>query len=254
VQPGQRVTLWLQILNASIIFLPESMNLTGKTAIVTGVSSGIGRATAEALLARGAAVAGWGRHAPEGLSHDRFQFFACDVRDEHAVAEAFTNTQRELGPEIHVLVNNAGLGLFGPIDGFKSEDWHAMFDTNVNGLFYCTRAVLPAMKKQRAGHIINVASLAATAGTANLAGYCATKYAVRGFSDALFKELRPDGLKVTCVMPGSVETNFNGATPGEQPNPHKMQPEDIAAAIVHALEAPDATMVSEIQMRPAQVK
>ncbi len=230
------------------------MNLNGKVAIVTGVSSGIGRATAEALLARGAAVAGWGRHAPEDLRHDRFQFFVCDVRDEHAVTEAFTNTQRELGPEIHVLVNNAGLGIFGPIDGFKSADWHAMFDTNVNGLFYCTRAVLPQLKKQHAGHIINVASLAATAGTANLAGYCATKYAVRGFSDALFKELRPDGIKVTCVMPGSVETNFNGATPGEQPNPHKMQPEDIAAAIIHALEAPDATMVSEIQMRPANVK
>jgi NADP-dependent 3-hydroxy acid dehydrogenase YdfG len=230
------------------------MNLNGKVAIVTGVSSGIGRATAQALLARGAAVAGWGRHAPEGLDHDRFQFFECDVRDEHAVAEAFTNTQRELGPDIHVLVNNAGLGIFGPIDGFQSEDWHAMFDTNVNGLFYCTRAVLPQMKKQHAGHVINVASLAATAGTAKLAGYCATKYAVRGFSDALFKELRPDGIKVTCVMPGSVETNFNGAQPGQEPDPHKMQPEDIAAAIVHALEAPEATMVSEIQMRPANVK
>jgi NADP-dependent 3-hydroxy acid dehydrogenase YdfG len=230
------------------------MDLTGKVAIVTGVSSGIGRATAEALLARGAAVAGWGRKAPEGLTNERFLFLECDVRDEHAVAEAFTNTQRELGLEIHVLVNNAGLGIFGPIDGFKSEDWHAMFDTNVNGLFYCTRAVLPQMKKQHEGHIINVASLAATAGTANLAGYCATKYAVRGFSDALFKEVRPDGVKVTCIMPGSVETNFNGATPGAEPNPHKMQPQDIADAIVHALEAPKATMVSEVQMRPAQVK
>jgi NADP-dependent 3-hydroxy acid dehydrogenase YdfG len=230
------------------------MNLTGKVAIVTGVSSGIGRATAEAFLARGAAVAGWGRKAPEDLDHERFLFFECDVRDEHAVAEAFTNTQRELGPEIHVLVNNAGLGVFGPIDGFRSEDWHAMFDTNVNGLFYCTRAVLPQFKQQQAGHIINVASLAATAGTANLAGYCATKYAVRGFSDALFKELRPDGIRVTCVMPGSVETNFNGATPGTEPDPYKMQPEDIAAAIIHAVEAPDVTMISEMQLRPAKVK
>ncbi len=230
------------------------MNLSGKVAIVTGVSSGIGRATAEDLLARGAAVAGWGRTAPAGLNHDRFQFFACDVRDEHAVAEALTNTLRELGPEVHILVNNAGVGIFGPIDGFKSEDWHTMFDTNVNGLFYCTRAVLPTMKKQHAGHIINVASLAATAGTANLAGYCATKYAVRGFSDALFKELRPAGIRVTCVMPGSVETQFNGATPGPEPDPHKMQPETIAAAIIHALEAPEATMISEIQMRPANVK
>ena len=230
------------------------MDLTGKVAIVTGVSSGIGRATADALLARGAAVAGWGRKAPEGLTNERFLFFECDVRDEHAVTEAFTNTQRELGPNIHVLVNNAGVGIFGAIDGFKSEDWHAMFDTNVHGLFYCTRAVLPQMKKQHEGHIINVASLAGTAGTANLAGYCATKYAVRGFSDALFKEVRPDGIRVTCVMPGSVETNFNGATPLAEPDPHKMQPQDIAAAIVHALEAPKATMISEIQMRPAQVK
>ena len=230
------------------------MDLTGKVAIVTGVSSGIGRATAEALLARGAAVAGWGRRAPEDLDHERFLFFECDVRDEHAVAEDYTNTQRELGLEIHVLVNNAGLGVFGPIDGFKSEDWHTMFDTNVNGLFYCTRAVLPQMKKQHAGHLINVASLAATAGTANLAGYCATKYAVRGFSDALFKEVRPDGVRVTCVMPGSVETNFNGAQPGTEPDPYKMQPEDIADAIIHALEAPDVTMISEIQLRPTNVK
>ena len=230
------------------------MNLSGKVAIVTGVSTGIGRATAEVLLARGAAVAGWGRTAPEGLNHDRFQFFECDVRDEHAVAEALTNTLRELGPAVHVLVNNAGVGKFGPVDGFKSEDWHAMFDTNVNGLFYCTRAVLPTMKKQHEGHIINVASLAATAGTAKLAGYCATKYAVRGFSDALFKEVRPDGIRVTCVMPGSVETHFGGMEPGDEPDPHKMQPETIAAAIIHAIEAPEATMISEIQLRPANVK
>jgi NADP-dependent 3-hydroxy acid dehydrogenase YdfG len=230
------------------------MELSGKVAIITGVSKGIGRATAEALLEKGAVVAGWGRTAPENLTHERFQFFECDIRDEVSVKEAYTNTLRELGPAVHVLVNNAGIGNFGPIDGFSSEDWHAMFDTNVHGLFYCTRAVLPEMKKQKEGHIINVASLAGTAGTANLAGYCATKYAVRGFSDALFKEVRPAGVRVTCVMPGSVETNFNGAEPGQEPDPHKMQPEDIAAAIVHALEAPQTVMLSEIQMRPTQPK
>jgi NADP-dependent 3-hydroxy acid dehydrogenase YdfG len=230
------------------------MELQGKVAIVTGVSAGIGRATAEALLARGAAVAGWGRHAPASLTHERFQFFECDVRDEHAVLEAFTNTQRELGPDIHVLVNNAGVGIFGAVAKFSSADWHTMFDTNVNGLFYCTRAVLTQMQQQGEGHIVNVASLAGTAGSANMAGYCATKYAVRGFSDALFKEVRPQGVRVTCIMPGSVETNFNGAQPGAAPNPHKMQPEDIAAAIVHVLEAPQATMISEIQLRPTNPK
>ncbi|GAB2780632.1 NADP-dependent 3-hydroxy acid dehydrogenase YdfG [Hymenobacter luteus] len=230
------------------------MDLSGKVAIITGVSKGIGLATAEALLARGAVVAGWGRTAPQGLQHERFQFFECDIRNEIAVQEAYMNTQRELGQEIHVLVNNAGIGNFGPVDGFSSDDWHAMFDTNVHGLFYCTKAVLPQMKKQREGHVINVASLAGTAGTANLAGYCATKYAVRGFSDALFKEVRPDGVRVTCLMPGSVETNFNGATPGQEPNPHKMQPQDVAAAIIHALEAPQTVMISELQMRPTQPK
>lgn len=230
------------------------MDLTGKIAIVTGPAKGIGRATTEALLQKGALVAGWGRTAPEGLDHERFQFFECDVRDEHDVAEALTNTQRELGPEIHVLVNNAGVGVMGDVDGFDSADWQLMFETNVNGPFFCTRAVLPQMKKQQAGHIVNVASLAGTVGTEGMAGYCATKFALRGFSEALFKELRPDGIRVTCIMPGSVETNFNGGHPGAQPNPHKMQPEDIAAAIVHALEASAATMISEIQLRPAQVK
>ncbi|GGF13629.1 SDR family oxidoreductase [Hymenobacter cavernae] len=230
------------------------MDLTGKIAIVTGVSKGIGRATAEALLAKGAIVAGWGRTAPEGLTHERFQFIECDVRNEISVQEAYVDTQREVGAEVRILVNNAGIGNMGPIDGFSSDDWHAMFDTNVHGVFYCTKAVLPQMKKQGEGHLINVASLAGTAGSANMAGYCATKFAVRGFSDALFKEVRQEGVRVTCIMPGSVETNFGGAEPGAQPDPHKMQPEDIAAAIVHALEAPKATMLSEIQLRPSQPK
>ncbi|OUJ72667.1 SDR family oxidoreductase [Hymenobacter crusticola] len=230
------------------------MDLTGKIAIVTGVSKGIGRATAEALLAKGAIVAGWGRTAPEGLTHERFQFFECDIRNEVSVQEAYVDTQREVGAEVRILVNNAGIGNMGPVDGFSSDDWHAMFDTNVHGVFYCTKVVLPQMKKQGEGHIINVASLAGTAGSPNMAGYCATKFAVRGFSDALFKEVRQDGVRVTCVMPGSVETNFNGAEPGAEPDPHKMQPEDIAATIVHALEAPKATMLSEIQMRPSQPK
>ena len=99
-----------------------------------------------------------------------------------------------------------------------------------------------------------VDNISFTAGTAGMSGYCATKFAVRGFSDALFKELRPAGIRVTCVMPGSVETNFNGNEPGAEPDPHKMTAESVAAAIVHAIEAPDTMMVSEIQLRPAQVK
>ena len=228
------------------------MDLTGKTAIVTGASKGIGRATVEALLARGAAVAGWGRTAPQGLVHDRFQFFECDVRDEHSVAEALTNTLRELGPEIHVLVNNAGLGLAGAVDGFKSEDWKLMFDTNVHGTFFCARAVLPQMKRQQLGHIINIASIAGTTGIENMAGYCATKFAVRGFSQSLFKEVRNDGIKVTCISPGSTQTNFFDEIPGTVANDSMMSPADIAGFIIYSLETPFNFHVVEAEMRPLQ--
>ena len=230
------------------------MDLTGKVAIVTGASKGIGRATVEALLARGAAVAGWGRTAPADLVHDRFQFFGCDVRDEHAVAEAYTNTQRELGPEIHVLVNNAGLGIAGPVDGFSSDDWRLMFDTNVHGTFYCARAVLPQMKRQQLGHIVNIASIAGTTGIENMAGYCATKFAVRGFSQSLFKEVRNDGIKVTCLYPGSTQTNFFDAIPGTTANDSMMSPADIAGAIIYSLETPPNFHIVDVEMRPLQPK
>lgn len=230
------------------------MDLTGKVAIITGASKGIGRATVEALLARGAAVAGWGRTAPNGLTHERFQFFECDVRDEHAVAEAFTNTLRELGPEIHVLVNNAGLGIAGPVDGFATENWKLMFDTNVHGTFFCSRAVLPQMKRQQLGHIINIASIAGTTGIENMAGYCATKFAVRGLSQSLFKEVRNDGIKVTCLFPGSTQTNFFDGIPGTAANDSMMSPADIAGFIVYSLETPFNFHVVEAEMRPLQPK
>ncbi|KAA9339418.1 SDR family NAD(P)-dependent oxidoreductase [Hymenobacter busanensis] len=230
------------------------MDLNGKVAIVTGVSKGIGLATAQLLLAQGAVVAGWGRHAPEGLTHERFQFFACDVRDEVSVTEALTNTQRELGQEIHVLVNNAGLGISGAIDGFSSEDWHRMFDTNVHGLFYCTRAVLPQMKRQQLGHIINISSIAGLTGIEMMAGYCATKYAVRGFSHSLFKEVRSDGIKVTCIYPGSTQTNFFDDIPGTTANPSMMQPEDIGSAILYAIQTPFNFHIVDVEMRPLQPK
>ncbi|UOQ70324.1 SDR family oxidoreductase [Hymenobacter cellulosilyticus] len=230
------------------------MNLTGKIAILTGVSKGIGRATAEALLAKGAIVAGWGRSAPEGLQHERFQFFECDVRDEVAVQEAYVNTRRELGAEIHVLVNNAGLGISGEVDGFSSDDWKLMFDTNVHGMFFCTKAVLPQMKQQQEGHIINISSIAGTTGIEKMAGYCATKFAVRGFSQSLYKEVRNDGIKVTCFYPGSTQTNFFDDIPGTEANDSMMRPEDIADTIIYALETPFNFHLVDIEMRPCSRK
>ena len=230
------------------------MQLEGKTAVVTGVSKGIGRATAEALLAAGAVVAGWGRSAPSGLAHARFHFFACDVRDENAVAVALAATQRALGPAVHVLVNNAGLGLAGAVAGFGTAEWKLMFDTNVHGLFYCTRAVLPLMKAQQEGHILNISSIAGLAGIENMAGYCATKFAVRGFSQALMKEVRNDGIKVSCFYPGSTQTNFFDDIPGSEANASMMQPKDVAATILYTLQAPKNFLIADVEMRPLQPK
>ncbi len=229
------------------------MDLTGKIVILTGVSKGIGLATVEALLAKGAIVAGWGRTRPE-LTHERFQFFECNVQSETAVQEAFVNTQRELGAEIRALINNAGLGIAGEVDGFSSADWHTMFDTNVHGTFYCTRAVLPQMKKQQLGHIVNIASIAGKTGIEKMAGYCATKFAVRGFSEAIFKEVRSHGIKVTCVYPGSVQTSFFDDIPGTEANSSMMQPQDIAGAILYALETPFNFHVVDLELRPLQPK
>jgi len=230
------------------------MDLSGKVAVVTGASKGIGRATVEALLARGAVVAGWGRAAPDGLAHERFHFFECDVRDEHAVTTAYANTVRKLGPNVHVLVNNAGLGVAGPVDGFSTDDWKRMFDTNVHGTFYCARAVLPQMKRQQLGHIVNIASTAGTTGIENMAGYCATKFAVRGFSQSLFKEVRNDGIKVTCLYPGSTQTHFFDHIAGTEANDSMMKPEDIASVIIYSLETPPNFHVVDVEMRPLRPK
>lgn len=230
------------------------MDLTGKVAILTGVSKGIGRATADALLAQGAIVAGWGRTPPKDLQHERFHFFECDVRKQASVQAAYAQTVVQLGDEVHVLVNNAGLGIAGPVDGFSVDDWHTMFDTNVHGTFYCCQAVLPAMKRQQLGHIVNISSIAGTTGIEKMAGYCASKFAVRGFSQSLFKEVRNDGIKVTCLYPGSVQTNFFDEIPGTEANEHMMQPQDIADTIIYALQTPFNFHIVDLEMRPLQPK
>lgn len=177
------------------------MNLEGKLIIITGVSKGIGLATAQALLQKGAIVAGWGRSKP-AISHPNFHFYATDVQDQHAVQEAFNETTRQLGADIFGLINNAGIGITAKFEELSVEDWHSMFRTNVDGIFYCTRLVLPEMKRLESGHIINVSSIAGTTGIEEMSGYCATKHAVRGISQSLYKEVRNFGIKVTCIYPG----------------------------------------------------
>ncbi len=234
------------------------MNLSDRVAVVTGAGSGLGLAFTRALLERGARVFGLARRRAvlEALQADlgpAFHPVVCDVTDEAAVASAFEMVLRE-GGRLDVLVNNAGLGRFGPADALSVDEWDVQMNTNLRGVFLCTRAALPVMKRQNTetgfgGHIVNIASVAGLVGNANLTAYNATKFGLRGFSEALMKEVREDGIKVTCLYPGSVGTPFFAAA-GVPPTPNPMRAEDVAATVVHVLEAPDNYLISEVAMRP----
>ncbi len=238
------------------------MDLKDKVVVVTGASSGLGLAFSEALVAKGAHVFGVSRRREtlEAIRDDlgeRFHPLPCDVTDEVQVKMAFEAVAREAG-QLDVLINNAGLGKFGPLDGMPTEHWTVQMETNLSGVFRCTREAVPLMKRQNAkdgfgGHIVNIASIAGLIGNPNLSAYNATKFGLRGFSEALMKELRDDGIKVTCVCPGSVATRFADVA-GSQGTANPMQAEDIAETVVHVLEGPDNYLISEVVMRPLRPK
>ncbi|QSE99241.1 SDR family oxidoreductase [Fulvivirga lutea] len=229
------------------------MELVDKVAVVTGVSKGIGRATVEALLKKGCLVAGWGRTAPD-IQHTNFYFFETDVQDLSSVKNAYHGTINSIGDDVSILVNNAGLGFEGELEQLTEEQWSTMFRTNVDGVFYCTQQVLPGMKELGEAHIINISSIAGQTGIPGMSGYCATKFAVRGFSQSLYKEVRNDGVKVTCIYPGSVQTNFFDSIDSVTANDNMMQPEDIASTIVHCLESDANYHHVDIEVRPLKPK
>ena len=229
------------------------MNLAGKIAIVTGASKGIGLATVHALLEAGAKVAGWSRTKPE-LTHENFVFVEVNMRDYASVEKAFQKTTEHYGGSAAVLINNAGLGFEGKFEDLDIEQWHQMFETNVNGIFYATKLALPGMKQNGEGHIINIASIAGTTGVPNMAGYAGTKHAVRGISHSLYKEVRQEGIKVTCIYPGSVRTNFFDGIDSVQTSEHMMRPEDMAETILHAIQTHKNFHLVDIEMRPLKPK
>lgn len=225
------------------------MKLDEQLAIVTGASKGIGLATVNALLGSGFKVAGWSR-SQVNLAHPFFTPYQVDVREHTSVEKAFEATCRDFGKTPSILINNAGLGYEYPFEELPLEKWHTMFQTNVDGMFYCTRLALPFMKKAGKGHIINISSVAGTTGIPGMTGYCATKYAVRGLSQALFKEVRKFGVKVTCIYPGSVQTNFFDEMSSVKVSDKMMKPEDIASTILHCLNSPDNYHHVNIEVRP----
>lgn len=189
---------------------------------ITGCSTGFGFALARLVLARGwrAVVTARDRARVAGLAdgvEDRALALALDVTDPAQIRSAVAESQRRFG-RIDVLVNNAGYGYQSSIEEGEEEKIRAQFDANVFGLFALTRAVLPAMRAQRAGHILNVTSVAGFVGFPASGYYAATKHAVEGFSDALSAEAGPLGIRVTCVEPGPFRTDWAGRSLVQTPN------------------------------------
>ncbi|MEP4532064.1 MAG: SDR family NAD(P)-dependent oxidoreductase [Cyclobacteriaceae bacterium] len=227
--------------------------LKGKNAIVTGVSKGIGLETVKLLLEAGVKVAGWSRQKPE-LEDPNFRFVKVDISNWEQVQAAHLASTDFLGNDIHFLINNAGFGVMAPIDEVVISDWKAMFDVNVHGLMYCTKMVVPDMKRMDAGHIINVSSIAGLNGIKNMSGYVATKHAVTGLGHSLMMELRDWGIKVTNVYPGSVNTAFFDDIDAIQANENMMRPEDIAKAIVDVLDTHPNLLPADLELRPLRPK
>ncbi|HCC55893.1 MAG TPA: short-chain dehydrogenase [Solibacterales bacterium] len=232
--------------------------LTGKTAVITGGTRGIGRAIAERLLQEGAKVAICGRDAG-GVEQAVEQMqplgaisgFRADVAD-HAQAAAFIEDAAARHGGIDILVNNAGKGIFRAMEQLTPEEWRSMIELNLNGTFYCCHAALPHLKKSDAAYIFNISSLAGKNPFKGGSGYNASKFGVEGFTEAMMLDHRGDGIRVTTIMPGSVDTGF-GVVPGQPDKGHewKIAPGDIASVIVNLLQLPRRTLVSRVEMRPA---
>ena len=235
------------------------MDIKGKIAVVTGASSGIGAEFCRKLVTHGATVYGLARSKNrlkdiQKELGDQFLPVKMDVT-EHNSIENWVNKTFSGDHKPDILINNAGLGLFGPVDELPEKDWQTMIDVNLNGVFYLTRTIVPLMKASDThSHIINIASIAGLLGNPNLSGYNATKFAVRGFSESLFKELRYDKIKVSCMFPGSIATPFFENAGGMDTHSNMMQPEDVADTLMHLLKTPDNMLINEITMRPLNPK
>jgi len=235
------------------------MNLNGKTAIVTGSTKGIGRSVAEALLREGLNVCISARHADEGertvselgdIGEGKVTGVVCDVRDYDEVKALFEHTVAEFGG-VDVLVNNAGIGIFKRVDETSPEDFRAVIETNLFGVFYCCREAIPQMKKRGWGYIINISSLAGVNAHPQMAAYNASKFGLNGFSEALMQEVRHDGIKVSYIMPGSVNTYFGDDEPDESQS-WQLQPADIARVVLDLLHHDDRSLPSRVEIRPSR--
>ena len=229
------------------------MDIKGKCAIVTGCSKGIGKYLALNLLAEGVKVAGWSRSKPD-IDHSSFRFIQTDVKVEHEIIAAFQASLDFLGGRIDFLVNNAGMGIFRNLEDLTTTEWMEMFETNVHSIYYTCKQVVPVMKAQSSGHIVNIASIAALNGVPEAAAYCGTKFAVRGISQSLYREVNRFGIKVTCVDPGSVNTEFFAHFPSMKANDTMLNPDELSKVIIELMKTSPGFSPVELDVRPLNPK
>lgn len=231
-----------------------------RVCLVTGGTRGIGLAISESLLAQGERVAITGtsesgvRETEQELrskhASAKVLGVACDVRDHTSVERAVHHVVGSFGG-LDVLVNNAGVGLGGPIADMTYDEWNRIIDTNLTGVFHCCKAALPHLRARGGGWIINVSSLASKNPFVGGGAYCASKTALNAFTEVLMQEVRYDNIRVSYVLPGSVATGFSGraATAGSD---WKLHPEDVARVIMDLLEFPARSLPSRVEIRPSR--
>ena len=229
------------------------LDLADRVAVVTGGTRGIGLATARMLVHAGSAVvvAARSERDVERVADElgpRALGVACDVRRVDDCGRLMARTVERFS-RLDILINNAGLGVFAPVEAMSLDDWHRQIETNLDGVFYCCRAALPHLKRA-GGWIINIGSLAGKNAFAGGAAYNASKFGLLGFSEALMLEVRHDGIRVSCVMPGSVATDFSGdpAAGGDW----KLHAEDVAQVVSDLLAFPGRALPSRIEIRPSR--
>jgi short-subunit dehydrogenase len=176
--------------------------------------------------------------------------FVCDVREHNQVKALIDFTVEELGG-LDILINNAGIGVFETVAETSPEDFRAVLETNLFGVFYCCHEAIPRMKQRGGGYIINISSLAGANPHPRMAAYNASKFGLNGFSEALMQEVRHDGIKVSYIMPGSVNTEFGGDTPTDEKS-WQLTPADIARVVIDLLHHDERSLPSRVEIRPSR--
>ena len=237
-------------------------SLSGKKAVVTGGTRGIGRAIAERLLRGGASVAICGqtresvdRAVSEMRGLGPIFGHAANIGRVEEVKKFFEAVDKEFDG-LDILVNNAGVARFKKVGDMTPEDWHRNIDLNLNGAFYCAHEALRRFAARGGGFIVNISSLAGKNAFSGGAAYNASKFGLNGFTEALMLDHRHDNVRVCTIMPGSVDTEFSGDPNKPRPTDTgwMITPEDVAEAVALALQMPPRTMVSAIEMRPSRPK